>query len=194
MLARLRPLSTFFPSSPPHPSKIWFSLYSTLTPLAATQRTCPPTSYSLPLQNLKFPTAALVPTTFLGVSSTFLATLSVVAVFQLVLLPCSFLEAPPVPLGPEGSVWTHQKFTTPPLPLLLLPETPRSSLPYQSASPFRAACPIYPTSKSAQKFSPLSASRHKFLLNIFATRWTNFPQGTALFHLPIVFALVISFL
>lgn len=98
------PLSTFFPSSPPHPSKIWSSLSSTLTPLAAMQRTCPPTSYSLPLKNLKPQAVVLVPISFLGGSSTFLATLSVAAVFQPVPQPYSFLETHPVPLGPEESV------------------------------------------------------------------------------------------
>ena len=88
----------------------------------------------------------------------------------------------------------HQKSTTHPLPRLLLRETPRHNLLSQSALPFRVACLIYLAHKSAQRFSPLSASRHRFLPNISATKWTNFLQGTALFHLPIVVSiLLISF-
>ena len=149
------PLSTFFPSSPPRPSKIWSSQFSTLTPLLATQRTCPPTSYSLPLKNLNPQTVVLVPTSFLGGSSTFLATLSVAAVFQPVLPPCSFLEPHPVLRGPEGSVRLPPKFPTHPPLLLPPPETPRLNPPSQSASPFRDACPIYPAIKSVRRFSPL---------------------------------------
>ena len=182
------PLSTFFPSSLPHPSKIWSSLFSTLTPLAATQRVYSPTSYSLPPQNLKRQTVVLVPTTFLEGSSIFSATPSVVAVFQPALPPYSFLEARPAPRGPEGSVRIPLKFITHPLLLLLLlPETPKANLLSQSASPFRDACLIYPASKSVRKFSLLSASRHKYPLNIFVTKWTAFLQGTTLVYLSIVF-------
>jgi hypothetical protein len=62
--------------------------------------------------------------------------------------------------------------------LLLRPEAPNSNPLYQSASLFQDTCLIYPASKSAQKFSPLSALHHKFLPNIFVTKWTVFLQGT----------------